>query len=149
METVITAILAAAKSVGVSGALLLAICNHESGGFKHNYAAADRGSPSYGSCQIKYASAKLLGFHGYSDNLNNPIINARYAALYLKYQQDRYGDNWVKLASAYNAGRYRESSLNPGCPKNRKYLRFIQKKLPLNLQDRLNCGTNRQLAENL
>ena len=50
---VTTIILNAAKVAKVSGALLLAICSHESNNFTMNYAHNDKGSPSFGSCQLK------------------------------------------------------------------------------------------------
>lgn len=145
---VVTIILSAAKSVGVSGSLLLAICNHESGGFKYNYTAHDKGSPSYGVCQIKLNSAKQLGFHGNPRDLMNPKINARFAALYLKYQQSRYGKNdWCVLAASYNSGSYSESKKYPGFPKNLKYVKLVQKKLPSKLRYRLQCG-EQEMADN-
>jgi soluble lytic murein transglycosylase-like protein len=62
------------------------------------------GSPSHGVCQIKYFTAVTMGFHGKPKELNDPKINAKYAALYLRYQEERYGDDWVQLTSAYNSG---------------------------------------------
>lgn len=137
---IVTTILSAAKSVGVSGTLLVALCAHESGGFKQNYAPMDHGSPSFGSCQIKKATAEFLGFKGKSEELMNPKVNSKYAALYLKYQQERYGDNWVQLAAAYNAGSYNPSNKVVGCPRNLRYVKLVQKKLPDSLKDRLSCG---------
>ena len=137
---VVTIILNAAKAAKVSGTLLLALCAHESGGFTQNYAPMDHGSPSYGACQLKYLTAAQLGFRGLPVDLMDPKTNAKWAARYLAYQQSRYGDNWVLLTSAYNAGSYKESSKARGCPKNLKYVRLVQKKLPLELQSRLECG---------
>lgn len=147
MDT-ISIILSAAKLVGVSGNLLLAICAHESLGFTQNYVAKDKGTPSYGSCQIKKKTAEFLGYKGDPNKLNNIEINSYWAARYLKYQQNRYGTNWIKLTSSYNAGSYRESYLNPGCPKNMRYVRLVQKKLPLSLQNRLQCGDSVEFARN-
>ncbi len=145
---IVSTILSAAKSVGVSGTLLLAICSHESGSFQYNYAPMDHGTPSYGSCQLKADTAKMLGFSGNPIALNDPKINALYAAKFLKYQQDRYGEeNWVQLASAYNAGSYLPSKRVPGCPKNLHYVQMVQMRLPLELQNKLQCGTFRKFAE--
>lgn len=144
---IITTILSAAKAVGVSGTLLLALCAHESAGFTQNYAAMDKGTPSFGSCQIKNFTARFLGFNGNPEELNKPEVNARYAALYLKYQQSRYGENWVKLVSAYNAGSYKESSVVINCPRNLRYVKLVQKRLPDNFKNKLNCG-NEKLAGN-
>jgi|ERR1035437_359202 soluble lytic murein transglycosylase-like protein len=134
-------ILAAAKAAKVSGILLLAICSHESGGFTQNYSPMDHGSPSFGSCQIKLDTAKFLGFNGNPEELNKPKINFRYAALYLQYQQRRYGDNWVQVTSAYNAGSFLPSRYNSRtCPRNLRYIRLVQNKLPEEFKERLNCG---------
>lgn len=88
----------------------------------------------------------MLGFNGKTKDLMTDKINARYAAKYLKYQEIRYNvtdkmtDKWVKMVSAYNAGSYVESKSVPGCPRNLGYVRFVQKKLPTKLQNKLNCG---------
>ena len=140
-------IVSAAKSVGVSGQLLLALCMHESGGFKYNFSAMDGGSPSFGSCQIKYATAVQLGFHGHSKELMNPKINALYAAKYLKYQQDRYGDDWLLLAAAYNSGTYNPSNVVRGCPRNLEYVKKIKQKLPEEFRYKLDCGHKRYLYD--
>ena len=140
-------ILSAAKSAQVSGILLLAICSHESNDFTMNYAAQDHGSPSYGICQIKKATAIQNGFNEKNENLMNPKTNAKYAALYLKYQQARYGENnWCVLAASYNSGSYSPSRKVPGCPRNLKYIKLVQKKLPLQFRDKLQCE-DRELAD--
>ena len=144
---IVTIILSAAKAAGVSGSLLLAVCSHESGDFKHNYNAFDVNSPSWGSCQLKYSTALQLGFKGLPHQLMNPRVNAKYAALYLKYQQSRYGNDWIKLVAAYNSGSYNPSRVE-GCPRNLKYLKLVQKKLPLDLRGRLDCGINSEFAGN-
>ena len=133
-------IISTAKAVKVSGTLLLAICSHESNNFTLTFAAHDHGSPSFGVCQLKEASARQMGFKGRSKELMNPWVNAKYAALYLKYQEKRYGNNWTQLTASYNAGSYNPSSIVPGCPRNLKYVKLVQKKLPPKLQARLSCG---------
>jgi soluble lytic murein transglycosylase-like protein len=143
---VITTIISIAKSVGVSGTLLLAICNHESGGFMQSYSPMDHGTPSYGSCQIKYNTALQLGFKGLPIELMRPEVGVKYAALYLRYQQKRYGNNWIKIVSSYNSGSY--SLGRNGCPRNARYVRLVRNKLPLNLQEKLNCGTFGELVDN-
>ena len=104
------------------------------------------GSPSYGSCQIKQATVEMLGFTGELKELMDPKINAYWAARYLKYQEKRYGNDWVKLAASYNAGSYNESSKVPGCPRNLRYIRLVQRRLPDNFKDKLSCG-NTELTE--
>jgi soluble lytic murein transglycosylase-like protein len=142
----VSIILSTAKTVGVSGSLLLAICSHESQRFKMNYNPADKGSPSYGYCQIKKETAFMLGFKGKANELNNPRTNAYWAARYLKYQQKNYGNDWVKLVSSYNAGSFNPSNKVVGCPRNLKYLKLVQKELPEHLKGKLDCGED-QLAE--
>lgn len=139
-------ILNAAKLFHIHGALLIALCAHESNGFTKNYVPMDHGSPSFGSCQIKFSTAKMLNFHGKPKDLMDPRVNAKYAASYLKYQQNRYGDNWVKIVASYNSGSYNPSNKVPGCPRNLKYVRSVQKRLPENLKYKLDCG-NIEIAE--
>jgi soluble lytic murein transglycosylase-like protein len=125
----VTIILAAAKSVGISGSLLLAICTHESG-LKNVKVPYDNGSASYGICQVKFSTAKGLGHKGNAQDLMNPEINAKWAAEYLKYQLKRYNYNIYKATAAYNSGRYNESTKKPGFAKNHLYVKKVQKKLP-------------------
>ena len=145
---ILSIIVSAAKSVGVSGILLTAICSHESNDFTMNFAPHDHGSPSYGICQVKEDSARQVGFQGNVEELMNPKVNSLYAARYLKYEQDRYGEeDWCVLTSSYNSGSYMESTKSPGYPKNLKYVRLVQRKLPDDFKDRLSCG-NKNVAGN-
>lgn len=145
--TVTNIILAAAKLVKVPGALLLAICAHESADFTMHHNPNDAGTPSYGVCQVKEETAKMFGFKGDLALLNGPRISAKYAALYLKYQIGRYGDeDWCKITAAYNAGTYNESKRHPGKPRNLKYVKYVQKKLAEELQPKLSCKSS-SLAE--
>lgn len=132
-------ILAAAKVVGISPTLLLAICTHESG-LKNTYTHKDGGSPSIGVCQIKYRTAQLMGHKGSEQDLLNPKINANYAAKYLKWQHQRYEGDYMKATAAYNSGTYNESSKVKGCPRNLKYLKRIKEHLPHDLKNQLFCG---------
>lgn len=132
-------ILAAAKAAKVSGALLLAICTQESG-LTNAYVLHDGGSPSIGVCQMKYETAKMVGFKGRPKDLMDVAINARFAAKYLAYQQVRYGDDWHKLAAAYNAGSYNPSKIKPGCPRNLKYVVAVKSKLDDEYHTRMACG---------
>lgn len=135
-----TIIATAAKAAKVSVTLLYAICAHESKDFTLDFSEYDNGSPSYSVCQVKEETAKMLGFSGNPEKLRNAIVGAKYAALYLKYQQERYGEDWIKLVSSYNAGSYAESRKVRGCPRNLKYLRLVRQKLPEHLQSKLDCG---------
>lgn len=144
---VISTLLSAAKVAKVSGILLVAICSHESLNFTKTYTPDDKGSPSFGICQVKYDTAYQMGFQGMPVELMDNKTNAKYAALYLKYQQTRYGDDWCVLSAAFNAGSYVESKKAPGYPRNLKYVRLVQQKLPDDFKDRLSCG-NTDMAEN-
>lgn len=87
--------------------LLRAICWVES---SHNPRAMnhhDGGSASYGLCQIKLATARLLGFQGTPNRLREPQTNIKYAAKYLHKQLVRYKQDWVKATIAYNRGVYK------------------------------------------
>lgn len=137
-------VFAAAKTAHVSGVLLLAICSHESNNFTMTYSPNDNHSPSYGICQLKYSTALQLGFKGLPVDLMDPRLNSLYAAKYLRYQQERYGEEWCALTSAYNAGSWNESKY-PGYPRNLKYVRLVQRRLPEDFKDRLSCG-NTEIA---
>lgn len=117
-------VLAAAKAAKVSGSLLLAICMHETG-LKNVIVHQDGGSPTFGICQVKAETARMLGYEGKPEGLLNPEINAKYAALYLKKQLIRYDNDHKKAIAAYNAGRYNESIKYPGKPRNLKYLNKV------------------------
>lgn len=131
-------ITAAAKTAHVSVMLLWAICAHESRDFSLDYSLYDKGSPSFGICQIKKNTAFLMGWRGKDEmELRNAEVSTKYAALYLAYQLDRYDGNWVKAVAAYNSGSYNESEKYPGYPKNLKYVRLVQKKLPQELKNKL------------
>lgn len=155
-------ILTIAKTVGVPGSLLLAICTHESNLI--NVAVIhDHGSPSYGLCQIKEDTARALGYRGIASGplqdtdlmpdsmvpkgepqgLMKPSINVQYAALYLKMQLERYDSDWCMATSAYNAGSYNESVKEPGHPKNYKYIKQIVLLLNEDYKDYLVCGARR------
>ncbi len=136
---VISTILGVAKVVGVSGELLVAICSHESANFHFSYVEHDHGSPSFSACQVKEASARQMGFDGEAYELNDLRVGAYWAAKYLKYQEERYGDDWCVLASAYNAGSFLPSKKHPGMPKNLKYVKLVQNKLPEDLKPKLDC----------
>lgn len=132
-------IIAAAQKAGVAAALLLAICTQESN-LTNAYVLHDGGSPSIGVCQLKYETAKMVGFKGRARDLMVPVINATYAAKYLAYQQERYGDDWHKLAAAYNAGSYNPSTKIKGCPRNLKYVKAVKNKLDDYYHPRMACG---------
>lgn len=135
-----TTILMAAKTARVHGALLLAICTHETG-LKNSYVANDKGSPTIGICQIKKFTASLVGFKGSSKELMKPDVNAYYSGLYLKYQLERYNNNLCKAIAAYNAGSFIESEKFPTFPKNYKYVKNVRSKANKDLQKQITCGS--------
>jgi soluble lytic murein transglycosylase-like protein len=94
---------------GVPENVLHGVCKTESNGNASAYVQHDGGSPSFGLCQIKYKTAKHMGFKGKPKELFDPYVNMFYAAKYLSYQHERY-QNWNKAISAYNAGRYIKSN---------------------------------------
>ena len=130
-------ILQAAKLAKVSGLVLLAICTHETG-LKNVIVHRDGNTSSYGICMVKAETAAFLKFKGKPEDLLNPKINAKYAALYLKYQQERYG-NYCKSTSAYNSGTYHESAVKPGYPKNLKYVLGVRDKMNKHFQNLIDC----------
>lgn len=136
-----TLILSAAKAVGVPGYLLLAICTVESN-LTNAIVWHDGGSPSYGICQIKHETAKMMGYKGKAEGLMNPTVNARLAAKYLKFQLKRYSNDYCMAVAAYNAGSFNESKKVPGYPRNLKYLRKVQKELEKSLSVSVSCDTN-------
>lgn len=89
---------------GVDPSLLSALCFVESSHQPAAYVHVDGNSPSYGLCQIKYETAKWLGFKGKAGELFDRNVNAYWAARYLGYQISRYNGDTRKALSAYNAG---------------------------------------------
>lgn len=129
-----------AQKVGVPISLLLAICSHESGGLKTNpLNPNDKGTPSYGVCQVKSGTAQMLGYKGTEEELMVPKTNITVAAKYLKKQLERYDNDWCKAAAAYNAGTYFESKKRPGKPTNYGYIKLVREKLEEDHHDLLEC----------
>lgn len=101
---VIQALKKASASADVPYRLIASICYIESSLRPHVRNKYDGGSPSYGLCQIKEATARDMGFMGSVKELYDPFVNALYAAKYLRYQLDRYDGDWVRALAAYNRG---------------------------------------------
>lgn len=100
--------------------LLSSICYVES---KHTITAmhhSDGGSPSIGACQIKYDTAKLIGYRGAAKDLQLPAVNVYYAGAYLRRNLDRYDGDIRKAVAAYNAGSHLVNA--KGLTVNRKYV---------------------------
>lgn len=105
---------------GVDPSLLSALCFVESSHRPSAYVHVDGNSPSYGLCQIKYETAKWMGFKGKASELFNRDTNAYWAARYLSYQMTRYNGNTRQALSGYNAGRAIKS--------NKKYVNKVIKR---------------------
>lgn len=84
--------------------LLGAICTVESANNPSAIHHNDGKGDSLGLCQIKLATARLVGFRGTRKQLMHPKTNALYAAKYLKHQISRYHGNYAKAVTAYNQG---------------------------------------------
>jgi soluble lytic murein transglycosylase-like protein len=139
-------ILKAAKTAKISGVFLLAICTHETK-LTNIQVLNDGGSTSYGICQVKYDTAKMLGYDGKPEGLMVPSVNAKWAAEYLKYQYDRYGGVWYRAVAAYNAGQYNESTKINGCPRNLKYVKKVQEKMPIHFREQLTCNPAKNVED--
>lgn len=118
-------IVKAANKVGVPSSLLKAICSAESSLKQDEFVYADGGDSNhaFGLCQVLLKTAEGFGFSddGCKDNykfrkedrkyknckLFGPYTNALYAAKYLKFQLDRYGNSWINAVAAYNTGTVR------------------------------------------
>lgn len=114
----------AAKAVGVSPALLLALCFQESS-HRNVFRADDGGRSSIGICQVQLRSAREVEPRIHASDLMNPRINARVAAKYLKKQIKRYGGRVYCGVNAYNAGH------TDNCTKtiNTRYVRRVKSHL--------------------
>lgn len=91
-----------AYSVGISTHLLFAICTVESG-FKNVNNYTDNQGPAFGVCQLHGDTAKEMLPYVDALALMQPKVNLLVAALYLKKQQNRYG-NLTDVIASYNAG---------------------------------------------
>ena len=93
----------ASQTFNLPPKLLDSVCFIET---KHDVFAVhqdDGGSKSLGVCQVKYKTARWLGFQGTEGELMEPGLNIYYAAKYLSYQQRRY-KNIQRAVVAYNRG---------------------------------------------
>lgn len=157
--TISATILSAAKLIGVPGALLLAICTHETG--LHNvYIDSDNGSPTAGVCMIKESTARSMGYKGIvtgplkkskvfdwamepdgkPEGLMIPSVNAKYAAKYLKKKLEENDGDWCRSTASYNLGHYKPSKKHPGKPVNYGYIKLVLVHLDSKYKDYLICG---------
>lgn len=103
---------------GLLSALCMVESNHQNVMVPH-----DGGSPSYGICQMKLATAKFFRRDATAKDLMKPAVNAKLAGLYLRKQFERYG-NWCHAVAAYNAGRLNLHA--SGLPRNVRYVRKVE-----------------------
>jgi soluble lytic murein transglycosylase-like protein len=107
MTTMILMFASITNALNLPEGLLSSLCYVES---KHNANIVhynDKGSDSLGICQIKYTTAKELGYKGTPDKLvKDPKTNAFYAGKYLNKQLNKY-NNYSCAIAAYNAGKCR------------------------------------------
>lgn len=111
-----------AKSINISPMLLMAVCSVESN-HTNVINVKDGNSASYGICQVKYSTAKMLDKNITITDLMKPEVNIRISAMYLKKQLNRY--NCVDSAiAAYNAGRVKYNKR--GDLVNRRYVSKVK-----------------------
>ena len=103
---------------GLPPGLLDAVCYVESKHQIHAFHKDDGHANSVGICQVKLATARMLGFKGTETELMEPGTNINFAAKYLAHQYDRYGTAWESVC-AYNTGSYRMAQ--DGLAVNREY----------------------------
>lgn len=124
-STVERALKTAANANNVPYRLLKAICKVESNLNPKALNPDDYGSPSYGLCQIKETTARLVHYRGPIRGLFNPYINANISARYLHKHLTKCNNDWVRAASAYNAGTCHRVI------RNTKYVHKVMSKLEL------------------
>lgn len=157
MEQMILLLTQTAKMVGISPQLLIAICMTETN-LKHVHTPNDGATTSYGVCQVKLETAQFMGkVHKKpqlvvftSNDMKDVKKNMKVAALYVKYQIERYDGDLCKAVAAYNAGRFKESTKYPGKPFNWKYVEKVQDKIEGNpaLESLLECGSKEYVTSN-
>jgi soluble lytic murein transglycosylase-like protein len=156
MEQIIQILTMTAKAVGISPSLLIAVCTTETN-LRNVDVMQDGTTPSYGVCQVKLETAQWMGkvhkrprLQTFTENDMRVISNnAKVAALYLKYQLNRYEGDHCKAVAAYNAGRFKESQIYAGVPFNWKYVEKVKNNLPDTSEEvdrSINCST--QIAAN-
>lgn len=94
--------------------VLLAMCAVESSNVHNAINIHDGNSSSYGECQVKYHTAKQMGYQGSITKLwLDQNTNRQVAYRYLDWQVKRYNGNVVKGIAAYNSGtvKYKNGKL--------------------------------------
>lgn len=117
--------------------LLYSICHVETN--CKNITILDNKSNSYGPMQIKLKTAQKFEPKINAEDLSRPEINIKIGAMYLRYQLNRYNNNWCKAIAAYNAGTYKESIILTGYPTNYNYVKKVLNILNKEFEITLNC----------
>lgn len=115
--------LAASNTYSIPANLLSAVCFVETGHKTNVIHHHDGSGDSLGVCQVKLATARLMGFKGSYNELMKPEINIDYSAKYLSYQLQRYNWDFGKAIAAYNSGSHRVN--DRGVTKNRAYVSSV------------------------
>lgn len=106
----IQSIIWAADKANVPRELVLAVCWGESSFRNKKVTHMDGETPSYGVCQVKLETARFMDkvYHhkvkATAKMLDKVGINAFYAACYLRYQLNKYHQDWKLAVDAYNKG---------------------------------------------
>ena len=66
---------------------------------------------SYGLFQVRYITAKDLGYNGSKKDLLDVDINIKYGIKHIKRCMDKYGEDLNKVSCCYNAGLYRKAKV--------------------------------------
>lgn len=109
-NAVIKNIVDAANLADVNPQLLLAVCFVESSYRSNLKPHMDGHTESHGICQIKLETAqnmdKVYKLHikATKQRLQNPFVNAFYAAKFIRYQLYRYDGDMRKAVESYNKG---------------------------------------------
>lgn len=103
MHTILALFISNSIQFKLPEGLLSSLCYVESRHIASIVHKDDGPSHSYGICQVKFETAKYLGFTGTVEQLMNPKINIYYAGKYLQKQILRYNDI-NKGIVAYNRG---------------------------------------------
>jgi soluble lytic murein transglycosylase-like protein len=99
----LTAFLITTSAYNLPPGLLASLCYVESNHKLNKIHYLDGKTDSYGICQVKLETARLVGFKGTPEQLMNPAVNIHYAGKYLQHQLNRYQDV-QKAVIAYNKG---------------------------------------------
>jgi soluble lytic murein transglycosylase-like protein len=100
LTTIFTAV---SLQFGLPQGLLNSVCFVESSNNPNVVHYHDGKGASYGLCQIKLTSARLVGFKGTKEDLMSPKTNIYYAGKYLQHQVIRY-QSLRRGVIAYNLG---------------------------------------------